>query len=493
VSAQADLVLRGASVLDGSGTPAFEADVEIRGDTIERVGRARAGRREIDASGLVLAPGFVDTHTHDDGALLDTPGMEFKLAQGCTTLVLGNCGFSAHPREPGAAEPPAGAGLFRGLGAEWSDLAGYAAAVAARQPALNAISLVGHNTLRALAVGNEERAPSEAELARMRAEVERALEQGACGLSTGLIYRPGRWSTTEEVIEIARPLRAYGALYATHLRDEGDRLLDAVDEALRIGRAAGCGVHLSHHKASGRRNWGRVRDSLAKVDAANAAGADVTLDAYPYTAGSGPMVEYFRLDRIDPELAAAIQIATCPAFPGYEGRRATEIAAGEGIPPTELIRRILTAPKGERTLCIQFTMDEADVETNLRHPRMMIGSDGIPDLAGHPHPRLFGTFPRVLAHYVRERALLPLAEAVRRMTSLACERFGLERRGRVREGWFADLVLFDAAAIRDTATYERPKQEPEGIACVIVNGAVAYDHGLHTGVGAGRMLRYRKE
>jgi N-acyl-D-amino-acid deacylase len=488
-----DLVLRGARVLDGSGAPAFEADVEVAGDRISRVGRARDGAREIDASGLVLAPGFVDTHTHDDGALLEHPGLEFKLAQGCTTLVVGNCGFSAQPRQPGAAEPPAGAGLFRALGADWTDLDGYAAAVTARRPALNAIALVGHNTLRALAAGNDERAPSPAELARMRSEVERALEQGACGLSTGLIYRPGRWSTTEEVIELARPLAAHAALYATHLRDEGAGLLDAVDEALRIGREAGCAVHISHHKASGRRNWGRVRDSLAKVDAANQGGADVTLDAYPYIAGSGPMVEYFRLDRIDPELAAAVLVASCPAFPHYEGRRATEIAEGEGVGAPDVIKKILSAPRGERTLCIQFTMDEADVETNLRHPRMMIGSDGIPDLAGHPHPRLFGTFPRVLAHYVRDRGVLSLAEAVRRMTSLACERFGLAGRGRVREGCFADLVLFDADAIRDTATYEKPKQEPEGIACVVVNGRVAYDHGLHTGVGAGRMLRYRKE
>ncbi len=326
----------------------------------------------------------------------------------------------------------------------------------------------------------------------MRDLVRQALEQGACGFSTGLIYRPGRYSTSEEVIAIAEPLRAYGALYATHMRNEGDGLLEAVDETLRIGREVGCSLHISHHKAAGEPNWGKVRDSLAAVDRANAAGADVTLDVYPYTAGSGPLIEYVDLDaRIPDAWASLVGIASCPAFPEYEGRMVPEIAEQLSLAPGEAIRRILTAPRGEQTICIHFIIDEADIETNLRHPRVMIGSDGIPDLAGKPHPRLFGTMPRVLARYVRERGVLTLEEAVRRMTSLSCERFGLVERGRIREGWWADLVLFDPDVVRDLASYEDPKREPEGIAAVLVNGAVAYRDGRHTGAGAGRTLRYR--
>jgi N-acyl-D-amino-acid deacylase len=481
----ADLAIRGAQVLDGS------ADVEIAGGRIQRVGAAGKAATEIDASGLTLAPGFVDTHTHDDGALLRHPGMEFKLAQGVTSVVVGNCGFSAAPSGPAAADAPGSSGLFPGLSVDWTDLTGYFEAVAAARPAVNAIALVGHNTMRALAMGDASRAPTDAELAQMRGWVELALEQGACGFSTGLIYRPGRYSTTEEVIAIADPLRDRGALYATHMRDEADGLLDAVEETLRIGREVGCAVQISHHKAAGPQNWGRVRDSLARIDRANADGADVTLDVYPYTAGSGPLAEYVRIDRIDPEYAKVLAIATCPAFPEYEGRRVPEIAEASGIAPVEVVRKILTAPRGELTICIHFVIDEKDIETNLRHPRMMIGSDGIPDLGGKPHPRLFGTFPRVLAEYVRERGILSLEEAVRRMTSLACERFGLAQRGRIAEGYWADLVVFDPAGIRDTATYEDSKREPVGISLVTVNGEIAYRDGRHTGVGAGRPLRYR--
>ena len=213
---------------------------------------------------------------------------------------------------------------------------------------------------------------------------------------------------------------------------------------------------------------------------------------YPYTAGSGPLIEYVDLDaRIPDAWASLVGIASCPAFPEYEGRMVPEIAEQLSLVPGEVIRRILTAPRGEQTICIHFIIDEADIETNLRHPRVMIGSDGIPDLAGKPHPRLYGTMPRVLARYVRERGVLTLEEAVRRMTSLSCERFGLVERGRIREGWWADLVLFDPDAVRDLATYEDPKREPEGIAAVLVNGAVAYRDGRHTGAGAGHPLRYR--
>jgi N-acyl-D-amino-acid deacylase len=488
-----DLTIREATIIDGTGSPGFTADVEITDGRISAVGSGGNAPRELDGGGLVLCPGFVDTHTHDDGALLAYPGMEFKLAQGCTSLVIGNCGFSAVPNLPGAGGRGAAGGLLGQAADEFRDLHGYRAAVQQRRPALNYVSLIGHNTMRAAAMGDERRAPTDAELDQMRKWVAEAMEQGACGLSTGLIYNPGRYSATEEVIALAQEVTPYGGLYATHMRNEGDKLLDAVDEALRIGREAGIGVHISHHKAAGRRNWGRVGESLAKVDAANAAEADVTLDVYPYTAGSGRMIEYFNLDRISIELAEVIRLASCPAFPAYEGRMLVDIAEEEGVNLDDLVRRILTAERGDRTICIHFTIDEADIETNLRHPLMMVGSDGIPDLRGQPHPRLYGTMPRVLGEYVRERKVLDLAEAIRRMTSLSCDRFGLLDRGRIEEGAWADLVLFDPATVRDTATYDDPQQEPEGIACVIVNGEVAYEDGVHTGAGAGRMLAYRRE
>jgi N-acyl-D-amino-acid deacylase len=480
----ADLTIRNAVVLDGTGAPRFPADVAVDGGRITVVGDAPAGRVEVDAGGHVLAPGFVDTHTHDDGALLAHPHLRFKLAQGCTTLVVGNCGFSPFPASGSAG------GLWGREAEGLADLASFRRAVHDARPACNAVALVGHNALRAAAMGEERRRPTPAEQARMRAWVEAAMADGACGLSSGLIYRPGRWADTGEVADLAGAAGAAGGLYATHMRNEGDRLLDAVDEALRIGRESGCGVHISHHKAAGRPNWGKVADSLAVVDEANAAGDDVTLDVYPYTAGSGRMIEYFDLDRPDPDLAAVIRLASCPAFPEYEGRMVVDIAADAGEEPAGVVHRILTAPRGDRTICIHFIIDEADIETNLRHPRMMIGSDGIPDLKGRPHPRLDGTMPRVLGEYVRERGVIPLEEAVRRMTALSCERFGLAGRGTVTEGAWADLVLFDPATIRDTATYDDPQQEPEGVALVVVNGEVAYDHGRHTGAGAGRLLRY---
>jgi N-acyl-D-amino-acid deacylase len=330
------------------------------------------------------------------------------------------------------------------------------------------------------------------ELQRMREHVDLALQQGACGFSSGLIYRPGRWSDTEEVTELAKMAAPYDALYTTHMRNEGDRLLEAIEESLTIGKDSGVHLHISHHKSAGKANWGKVKVSLARVDAAIAEGQRVTLDVYPYTAGSGRMIEYFNLENIDTQLASVVRIASCPAFRDYEGRMLVDIADAEKIPLEDLTRRILTAPKGDRTLCIHFIIDEADVETNLRHADMMVGSDGIPDLRGRPHPRLFGTFPRVLGHYVRDRSLLPLTEAVRRMTSLSAQTFGLHERGTLKQGFWADLMLFRPEVVIDRATYDEPKVEPVGIELVVVNGAVAYRNGEHTRAGTGQMLRYRR-
>jgi N-acyl-D-amino-acid deacylase len=489
----ADIAIRNVHVLDGTGAPAYEADVTIDGGRITGVGAAGPARREIDGRGLTLAPGFIDVHSHDDGAFLRHPGMEFKLAQGVTSVVAGNCGFSAIPADPSVDAAAASGGILAGAGGTFTDLSGYFEAVLGHSPAINNMMLVGHNTVRSIVMGMEARAPTGAELSSMRALVEAALEQGACGFSTGLIYRPGRWSDTDEVIALASAAKAHDALYTTHMRNEGAHLLRSVEETLQIGREAGVHAHISHHKSAGKPNWGLVVESLARVEQAKAAGQRVTLDVYPYTAGSGRMIEYFNLERIDPDLASVIRLATCPAFPEFEGRMVVDIAQDLGLDVTEVVRKVLTAPKGDRTICIHFIIDEADIETNLRYPTMMVGSDGIPELRGRPHPRLFGTFPRVLGEYVRKRGTLTLADAVHRMTQLSAQTFGLQERGEIREGFWADLVLFDPQRIIDTATYDDPKREPDGVECVVVNGQVAFEARRHTGVGAGKMLRYRRE
>ena len=326
----------------------------------------------------------------------------------------------------------------------------------------------------------------------MQRHVTHALEQGACGFSSGLIYRPGRYSDTAEVTELAKMAAPFDALYTTHMRNEGDRLLEAVDESLQIAADSGVHLHISHHKAAGKGNWGKVRESLQRIDTALSQGQPVTLDVYPYTAGSGRMIEYFNLDRVSEELAEVVRIASCKAFREYEGRMLVDIAAQENISLTDLVIKILTAPLGDRTLCIHFIIDEADVETNLAHADMMVGSDGIPDLRGKPHPRLFGTFPRVLGHYVRERGVLSLPEAVRRMTSLSAKTFGLSERGGIKPGFWADLLMFRPDDVIDEATYDEPKTEASGIDMVVVNGQIALESGQHSGVGSGQMLRYRR-
>ncbi len=442
---------------------------------------------DLDAGGrLVCAPGFIDVHTHDDAALIRYPGVEFKISQGCTSLVIGNCGFSGFPAT--------GTDDIESIaGAAWPDLDGYRQAVEARGFAANAMPLIGHNTVRAITIGPADPRPAgPADLAAMRGHVRAAMEQGACGLSTGLIYTPGKWAPAQEIIELARAAGEAGGLYASHIRDEGDRLLESVAEALRIGAGSGCAVHISHHKAGGRANWGKVAASLAAIDQASAAGADVTLDFYPYTASSGPMAEYTSPETVTADWAQANQFASCPPFPQYQGRVVSEVAAAQGLSLPALVEQVLTAPGGRRTISIGFGMSEEDLVSNVRHRRMMIGSDGIPDLDGLPHPRLFGTFPRVFARYVRDRAEITLTEAVRRMTSLPAGRFGLAGRGTLAPGNWADVVVFDPDRFRDEATYAEPKREAAGLHWVLVNGELAYDHGRHTGARSGRLLRFAR-
>lgn len=480
------LLFRDVKVLDGTGSPAFEADVAVLGQQIEQVGGVSGAGREIDGRGRYLAPGFVDVHSHDDAAVLSLPELTFKLAQGCTSVVVGNCGFGLAPLT-GAHEPPGNAGLFGAGRRTFASFAEYLAGVEAARPAVNVASLVGHHNLLASVLGGEERSPTLAERAELRSLASRALDDGALGLSTGLIYRPGRSASTEEIAELAGLCGVRGLIYTTHLRSESDRLLQAVDEAIEIGRQARCRVQISHHKAAGKRNWGRTVETHARFVRARAAGVDVAFDVYPYTAGSGPLVEYFDPARPDLELLEVTRIASCPPLPELEGRMLVEIAARHGTTLPELVARVLAAPGGQRTLCITFTMGDEDLERNLAHELSMIGSDGLADLTGKPHPRLFGTFPRVLARYVRERGLLALPQAIQKMTSLPCERFGLRGRGRVAPGMQADLVLFDGDAVSDTGTYDEPQQLPSGIECVVVNGALAYRSGVIS--RAGQVLR----
>lgn len=487
----ADLTIRNARIIDGSGTPAFSADVEVKDGRITRLGVAGAAAREIDADGRALAPGFIDTHSHDDGAFLRYPGMEFKVAQGVTSEVSGNCGSSTIPNEPGRKF--IAGDLASARSSPWTDLDGYFAACMEKKPAINNMMLVGHNRVRAFVVGLEKRLATAGELAEMRGHVARAMEQGACGFSTGLIYEPGRYSDTHEVVSLAQECAPYGGLYATHMRNEGDKLLEAVEEALTVARSADVGLHISHHKAAGKRNWGRIGESLARLTRAEEEGLSVTLDIYPYTAGSGPMWQYVNLERIDIEWATNVMLNSCPDDTSLEGKMIPEIASERGWDIAETVRQVLGTPRGTSVICTHFIIDEADIETNLRDRRVMIGSDGIPDLNGRPHPRLFGTMPRVLAKYVRDRKVLSLEEAVRRMTGLPAGRFGMTDRGLIREGYHADLVLFDPETVQDLATYKEPKQEPAGIELVVVNGAIAVERGRHTGAGAGRMLRYRRD
>lgn len=488
-----DTVIRGAALYDGSGAPAHVADVGIRGDRIAAIGRLGAGAGlVVDGTGLALAPGFIDVHSHDDFAVLLQPDMDFKVMQGVTTDVVGNCGMGSAPFEPAAAFAQAfhpGCELER-----WEGYAGYLDAIDRDPPSLNVAVLVGHGTVRSAALENPRGDPDARELDRMRELLREGLEAGAVGFSTGLIYEPGRYSRTPELVALAREMAGSGGLYATHMRDEGAGLLDSIRETLEIGGSGGVPVQVSHHKAAGRENWGLVERSLGLIDEARAQGLDVTADQYPYTAGStilaavlqNPGLAEMRREGVD-EVAAGVVIASTPAHPEYEGRSLQELSQSWGVGAVEAARRVLEEEPA--AWVILHSMSEDDVCRVMRHPSTMIGSDGIPTASGKPHPRLYGTFARVLGHYVRERKLLSLAEGVHRMTGLPARKFHLADRGEIREGAFADLVLFDPERIADVATYTDPRRYPEGIGWVFVNGTAVVRDGAQTGARPGRALR----
>jgi N-acyl-D-amino-acid deacylase len=474
--ARYDLVLRGGRVIGGTGAPSITADIAIGGDRIAAIGRlpAGSGSEEIDIAGLAAAPGFIDVHTHDDRALLTQPDMAPKASQGVTTVITGNCGISLAPILPGRPLPPP-FDLISNEQYRFARVADYFDALEAAPAATNAAALIGHSTLRAGAMERLDRAATEAEIAVMRRTLAQSLEAGAIGLSTGLWYAPAAAAPTAEVIALAKELHRVGAIYTTHMRDESSHVLESLEETFTIGREAQVPVVISHHKVAGKQNFGRTRETLPKIAAAMQA-QPVGLDAYPYTASSTVL----RADYIG--FALKILITWSKPHPEAAGRELGEIARDWGVSETEACARL--QPGG----AIYFSMDETDVRRVLAFEHTMIGSDGLPHDV-HPHPRLWGTFARVLGRYCREEKLFPLEEAVRRMTALPASRFGLAGRGRLAAGAYADVTVFDPARVIDRATFEAPTTPAEGIHLVLVNGKAVWRDGEATGARPGRVLR----
>lgn len=498
--AAVDVLIRGGVVVDGSGAPARRADVAVREGRIARVGLVEDARArvEIDAAGLVVAPGFIDVHTHADD-LADHPGAENFIRMGVTSVVAGNCGSSA--LDVGAALQ-----RLRQVGS-----------------AVNFATLIGHNTVRRAVMGTANRPPDAGELQKMRALVWRAMADGAVGFSTGLQYIPGAYASAAEIIELARVAAEMGGLYATHLRNEGTAIDAALDEALRVGRAAGCRVQISHLKIDSPNRWGASTQVLAAIDAARAAGLDVRADQYAYTAGSSSLGIRFpawaleggqdavarRLAdpptwaRIKAEMRALLAergfsdlswatVASYPADPSLNGLTMPQVASrltGSASADAQLEAARTMLSRGGASMVYHF-MSEEDVRRIMRHPMVAVASDAgvLTPGEGTPHPRGYGNNARVLGRYVRDAQVITLEEAIRKMTALPAEHFRFADRGQVREGYAADLVVFDPARVVDTATYEQPHRYPEGMPYVLVNGVFVVRDGLPTGARPGAIL-----
>jgi N-acyl-D-amino-acid deacylase len=526
-----DLKIEGATVFDGTGAAGSRGDVGVRDETIVAIGdlnRERAGNT-LNAAGKALAPGFIDMHSHSDWRLWANRRAESKIRQGVTTEVVGNCGFSPAPVRPEFRDDLRGFALYvpPGMDFAWSGFQEYLRALDTGGTALNVVQLVGHGTLRIAAMGFARRVPTTAELTTMQRLMGDAVEAGAWGLSTGLIYAPGSYASTDEIVDVARVAGSQGGFYASHIRGEGATLLDAVTEAIRIGREGRLPVQVSHVKAAGRPNWGKVERALALIDAARAEGLDVMADVYPYTASSttlrtllpdwaleggvaamierladtevrarirkeieAPVTGQSLLDRIGWE---NVMISYCARRKDAEGKRLSELGAARGMDPLDAALELIVDEAGKAYM-ILFQLDEADLRRALVHPHVMIGSDGsalAPYGAlgeGKPHPRSYGTFPRVLGEYTREQRVLSLPQAIHKMTGMPARRLNLKNRGLVREGAKADLVVFDPRRIADVATYQDPHRYPAGIEHVLVNGRFVIKDGQHTGSLPGRVL-----
>jgi N-acyl-D-amino-acid deacylase len=471
-----DAIIRGGEVIDGTGALRFRADVGIVGDRIGRVGdlSADTAMQTVDATGKIVSPGFIDSHTHDDAFLLTDPDVLPKVCQGVTTVIAGNCGISLAPLRADIIPQPLD---LLGIPAMFSfdSFKEYLDAIDASPPAVNLAALVGHSTLRVRHMSDLSRPATPDEAALMAADVEEAMNAGAIGVSSGTFYPPAAAASTHELIEVCAPLKRTGGIFATHLRDETKDIVPSLEEAFEIGRAVGANVVLSHHKVAGKENHGRSVETLRLIDEQSRI-QPLCLDCHPYPATSTML----RADRI--RQSSRVILAWSTSHPELAGKDFSEIlplydgsidAAIEDLKPAG---------------AIYFVMDENDVQRIFKYEKTMVGSDGLPNDTA-PHPRLWGTFPRVLGHYARDLKLFPLETAVRKMTGLTAEQFGLVDRGHIAEGEYADLVVFDPESVADRATFADPTLRPEGIEHVMVNGKSVFQDGASTGARPGRALR----
>ncbi len=474
-----DVVMRGGQLIDGTGGPARAMDVAIASERIAAVAAPTDSSHwranlEIDASDRVLTPGFIDVHTHDDNAVLRDPTMAAKISQGVTTVVVGNCGISLAPITD--IDPPPPLNLLGGREYfNFASMAEYLAAVKDTKPSVNVAALVGHSTLRAGAMDDLKRGATGDEISVMREKLAASLDAGAIGLSTGLYYKTAAAADMEEVIALVEVLSDRGGIYTTHMRDEANHIIDSLTETQTTAQRANVPVVVSHHKCSQPANWGRSPETLAFIEEARKT-TTMGLDAYPYAAGSTILDPDWVHDKI------RIMITKSEPHPEASGRDISDIAEEWGCTLKEAAVKLL--PAG----AIYFQMDEADVQRILAYPPTMIGSDGLPH-DEHPHPRLWGTFPRVLGHYSRDERLFDLETAVHKMTGLSAHTFGLQDRGVVREGAFADLVVFNASTVKDLATFEEPLQQSAGIDYVLVNGTLSLSLGSLCPDRAGQVVR----
>lgn len=474
-----DLLIRNATIIDGTRAPRFKGDIGVRGGLIVGVGdlHQASAEREIDASGHVAAPGFIDVHTHDDRMLFSDPAMTPKVSQGVTTVIAGNCGISlAHSPAPraGVITPPLDlldndGGWFR-----FPSFGAYREELAATPAAINAACLVGHTTFRVAVMDKLERPATKAEIAKMREMARESMASGAIGVSTGTAYPPAASAPTEEIIEVCRPLTEFGGLYVTHMRNEDDQVIESIEETCAIGRQLNVPVVISHHKTVGIRNHGRSAETLALIEQ-RMREQPVCLDCYPYIASSTVL----RDDRL--AQSSRIIITWSKPHPEFSGVDLDEVARRMGVTQAQAVEQL--KPAG----AIYFMLDEKDVQRILAFDETMIGSDGLPHDA-KPHPRLWGTFPRVLGHYCRDLKLFSLETAIYKMTGLPARKFGLAGRGVLQAGAHADITLFDAASVIDAADFQNSTRAASGIDTVIVAGVPVWANGKATGARPGQLL-----